>query len=396
MPLETLQYAVHALQNQKLRSYLNLLSIIIGMAAIVALISLGNGLNASISSELDLLGSEIVFVQPGSISNPTSVAFSRIDEEDIKTVEGIAGVEAVIGFYEASSIITKGQESRSGFFIGIDPKKQTYLAETGYLEIVDGRFLGSGDTTAIMVDEDFVTNAFDKEVGLRQNVEIKGKKFTIVGILKKNSLASSFGTNLLWMPRDTVKSLFNEPDPTELIVKVVSADRVTEVAEKIEARLERKHNEKRVSVLTPDNLAEQIQGILGSMQIVLLAIASISLLVGAIGITNTMIVNVLNRTREIGLMKAVGATDGQVLVIFALEAVLMGLGGGIVGGFIGTGIALIASQLISGAGFDLPVTFDVILILQAGGFAAVVGLLAGIAPAKRAADLDPSQALRWE
>jgi len=396
MPAETAKFALQALKSQRRRSFLNLLSIIIGMAAIVSLIAIGQGLNAGVSKQIEMLGTKTIFVEPGNLQNPASMAFSRIDESDIKEIERLQGVESVIGFYEAGGVLAKGKETVSAFFIGIEPEKQHFLAETGYLELVDGRFLEQGDTRAILVDEDFVEKAFQKEVGLRQGVETKGKEFKIVGVVKKNSMSAMGGMNLVWAPKETVKEVFSEGNPTELAVVLFNENQAEDIAKKIEERLEMVHGEKKVSVLTPKNILEQTAGIIGTIQLVLLAIAAISLIVGAIGITNTMIVNVLQRTREIGLMKAVGATESQVLFIFAFEAVLLGAIGGFFGTILGYVFAFGAGAIISSTGFLFPIIFDPVLFAEAVAFAGLVGGIAGIAPAQRAARLDPTEALRWE
>ena len=309
MAFETLRFALTNLKSQPLRSNLTVLSVIIGIASIVALVSLGQGVTNSFLGYFQSLGATTILVEPGS--SFTETAFSRIPESDLRLVEGVTGVEAVMGFYETSATAKYGSRAASLFVIGIDPGKIVYLEETGYMQLLRGRFLSGGDKYGLLVHEEFLENAFDGKVGLRQSIELKGKKFQIVGILKKSDVAFSSlsNTNIVWAGKDTVKELFSEPNPTELAVKVVDKTKINEVADRIEAKLERKHGEKKFQILTPDNILEQTNAILGVLQVVVLAIAAISLVVGGIGIMNTMAMAVLVRTSDIGQLTSFEASN---------------------------------------------------------------------------------------
>ncbi|MBI4052935.1 MAG: ABC transporter permease [Candidatus Diapherotrites archaeon] len=395
MAFETLRFALTNLKSQPLRSNLTVLSVIIGIASIVALVSLGQGVTNSFLGYFQSLGATTILVEPGS--SFAEAAFSRVPESDLRLIEGVTGVEAAMGFYETSATAKYGSQTASLFVIGIDPDKIVYLEETGYMQLLRGRFLSGGDKYGILVHEEFLENAFDGKVGLRQSIEIKGKKFQLVGILKKSDVAFSSlsNTNIVWASKDTVKELFSEPDPTELAVKVVDKNKINEIAGRIEAKLERKHGEKKFQVLTPDNILEQTNAILGVLQVVVLAIAAISLVVGGIGIMNTMAMAVIDRTSEIGLMKAVGATNTKILSVFLAEAGMIGLFGGLLGTVSGYLIAFGISAVVSGQ-FAIPITVDLAFVAQVLGFSLLVGMISGFLPAQRAAKMDPTEALRYE
>lgn len=396
LDFETITVAFANLSHQRVRSNLTILGIIIGVAAIVALLSLSEGLNHSVRSYLESLGSNTMMAEPAG--DVVSMAFSRIKEADIKKIESVNGIEVVIPFYESSGTIKHGNEEAGGFFIGLDPKKINYLAESGYLSLSDGRFLESSDSYSIMVYDNFTTDAFKEKVGLKQGLEIKGKKFHIVGVLKQSNVAmSGFGAfNIVWAPETTVKELFSEANPTEAMVVVKDGFSQKELAEKIEAKLLRQRKEKTVNIMTSESMMEQVSAILGVIQVVLAGIAMIALIVGALGIMNTMVMAVIERTTEIGLLKAIGATDAKILEIFLAESGMIGLAGGTTGVILGYGISMLISFFAAKANFPLPIEINWGIVFGAMAFSLTVGILSGIIPAKMAARLDPVEALRYE
>lgn len=395
---ETIEYALESIERQRLRSYLTLLGIIIGIAAIVALVSMGEGLNNSVAKQLESLGTETIFVEPGSAGSFMAMAFSKIDEKDVKIIESVQGVKEVAPFYETSGIASYKSQSAGIFVIGVEPKHLDYLGKTGFAELEEGRQLEQADKYALMVYRNFVDNAFNQKVGLRQSVEIKGTSFKIVGVMKDSMMMfSAFGgTNYVIMPAETVKDVFDVSNPMELAVRVSEGQNVEDIAKRIESRLEREHGEKNFTVMTPKNILEQAGMIIGIIQLVLLGIAAISLVVGGIGIMNSMIMNVLQRTSEIGVMKSVGATNQKVLQVFLAEAGMIGLIGGIIGTILGYGAAFLMAEIVKGMGFPLLIEFNPAIAAGAIIFSMVVGIVSGFFPARMASRLDPTEALRYE
>jgi len=391
--------AFRNLKRQKLRSYLTLLGMVIGIAAIVALFTLSAGLSLSVKEMFEGLGVNVIFVEPGSDMGLSTAVSRSIEENDIAIIKGIPGVEEVVGFYETAAIAEYRDKEMSAFILGYDPNKTKYVAETGYLKLSRGRLLEPNELYSIMINESFAENALEgKTLDLKQQILIEGKEFRVVGILDDSDAAfGNFGmNNMFWVTKDAARSIFGAEDPMELFVKVSDEHLVDQVKEKIEEKLERAHGEKDFYVMTSETMMESFDNVLGLVQGILLLLASISVIVGAIGIMNTMLMAVLERTREIGAMKAIGATNSRILSIFLTEAALLGLAGGSVGVVIGYLIAFGVSVVAQGFGFGLPIVPDPVVIALGMLVSMLVGMASGFVPARRAALMDPVEALRYE
>jgi len=397
---EIVRVASTNLQRQRLRSYLTLLGMVIGIAAIVALFALSSGLNVAVEAMFEDLGLDTITVQSGSGMNFSTAVSQGIEEADIGIIEGIPGVEAVLGFYETAAIAKYRDKEMSAFLIGYDPNKTEYLQDMmGYLKLGKGRLLKSSDLYGILINESFAETGLDgKELTLKQKIEIDEMDFRVVGIIDDADQAfGSFGiNNMFWITKNAAMTLFGQDEPVELMVKVTDESIAETVAEKIEDRLERAHGEKDFYVMTTESLMDSFNNVLGVMQIVLLLLAGISVVVGAIGIMNTMLMAVLERTREIGAMKAIGATNNKVLSIFIAEAGLLGLVGGSVGVILGYLTAIGISVVAGSFNFVLPIFPDPFIIAFGMLVSLVVGMVSGIVPARRAALMDPVEALRYE
>jgi len=396
--LETIKFAFTNLKRQRLRSYLTLLGMVIGIAAIVALLTMSNGLSIAIEEMFEGLGLDTITVQPGQQMGLSQAVSKSIEDEDIDIISNIVGVEAVAGFYEGAAIAKYRDRELSAFLIGYDPAQTEFIQQMGYLSLGSGRMLESSDLYSILISENFAKTALEnKELTLKQKIEINGMNFRIVGLLEDSDMASGFGIiNMVWITKNAAQTLFDIDEPVELMVKVTDESLAEPVAEEIEERLERAHGEKDVMVMTTGSLLESFNSVLGIMQAVLIMIAFISVIVGAIGIMNTMLMAVLDRTREIGAMKAIGATNSTILSIFVTEAALLGLAGGTAGVILGYIVALGISAVAGSFNFNLPIVPDPFVILFGILLSVIVGILSGIFPARRAALMDPVEALRCE
>ena len=396
MDLQDFNFAFQSLKNEKRRTFLTLLGIVIGIAMIVMFIVLGNSVQNYVTKEFESLGSNTITVQPGS-SMGMATAYSRLHDHDLKDIESISGVADAMAYYESSAVVRKGKETVSAMIIGVDPKKNELLKKLRYADLREGRLLKESDKYSIILFEDFADKAFKQKVRVGQSLEIKGKKFKITGIVKNSySMISGLGIFISLMPEDTVKELLHENNPNEIMVWANKKEEINQVTERIENKLEKTHGQKDFSVMTSESLIKQITQVLGLIQLFFAGIASIALLVGAIGIMNSMVMNVIERMNEIGVMKAVGATTNKVLGLFLLEAGFVGGLGGLIGGILGTIMAIGVGIGASYFNFNLPVNVDFVIILEATLFAFIIGIIAGIIPAQMAAKLDPVEVLRYE
>ena len=397
MVLETFSVAFNNIRNQKLRSYLTLLGIVIGIAAIVSLIGIVQGLQNFIGSELQSLGMNSIFVEPGSEMGMTNAVSRSLKADDSDVIRGVPGVKDATGFWETSATMKFKDQEAEVLLVGMEPDKMFMLEDMGYVEITEGREFTNTDMFSVGLYSDFAEETFDDPIQLRQTVELNGKKFRVIAISKPNTFASSFGaSNMVLVTKDVVQKNFDEEDPVELIVTVNNTSEITDVQEEIEKRLEKKHGSKDFYTMTSENLLSGADAILGLVGLVVFVIAGISLLVGGIGIMNTMLMTVMERTREIGIMKAIGASSNLVLSLFLFEAGLIGLIGGILGVVIGALIGLLASVAASYEGFPFSALPSMELIGGALIFSLVVGMISGWIPANRAAKMDPVEALRFE
>lgn len=394
---ETVSVSYKNLQQQQLRRNLTLLGIVIGIAAITTLVALGDSLNVSIEKQFQQLGLNTLFVEPGGVGFET--AFSRVPKEDVQIIEGIPNVERVIPFYEAAAIASKQGKSASVFLIGIKPEHQQYLVESGYINLVEGRWLNDNDSSSIIVYQNFLDTAFeDESLKLRSSLEINDKKFSIVGISKQSDLGfANLGfVNMAFVTDETVQRFFGEDDPTELVVIVSNKSVVAEVSRRIEQRLEREHGEKNFSVLTSENILDIALQVLGVVQFFVMAIASIALIVGGIGIMNTMFMAVTERTREIGTMKAIGATDQKIRSLFLAESGILGLSGGVIGIVLGIFLTVLIVGIATANGFTMEAVIRWQLVVGAVLFSFILGVVSGIPPSEKAMALDPVEAIRYE
>jgi len=396
--------AFNNLKRRRLRSWLTMIGIFIGIAAVVALISLGQGLQGAIEEQFEQLGSDKIIIMPKGMGIPgTATSDSLIlTSKDLKVIENVRGVEYAFGYLTKQGQTKYKKESIISYAAGINAEDFELMTEMGGLDIIDGRKLDEGDKFKVVVGYNHIYgDTWDKLLRVGSTIEIEGYDFKVIGVMSK--IGNHVDDNLLYVSKDILKEILDvEDEESQIIAKASSGFDPIDVAETIERKLRKFRGEKEgqetFSVQTSEQLLESFSNIFGIVQAVLVGIAGISLLVGGIGIMNTMYTSVLERTKEIGTMKAVGAKNSDILFIFLFESGLLGLVGGAIGIGIGIGLGEGAEYIASVAlGTDLlQAIFPWYLILGALLFSFLIGTLSGVFPAMQAAKLKPADALRYE
>lgn len=400
-------------RKSKMRSWLTIIGIVIGVAAIVAIISIGDGLQASVQKSLGSLGADLITVSPG-YSRATGmgggqgpggggVSTVNLTDKDLNVIKQVPGVIYVNGMVSGRSDMILGAEKTSVSISGVDITVWRSIITT---ELESGRYLQPGDSNAVVIGYSLAHNVFLQPITQNRPVTIGGKTFKVVGIFAQSG---GFGgtDNAVYMPADSARDVITETVErnhfTSITVKIANQN----LADRVKADIEQKlmmsrHVNSRTRDFTVTAFAsiqQQISSVTQAITLFLAAIAAVSLLVGAVGIANTMFMSVMERTRQIGLLKALGATDTEVMKVFLIESGLFGVVGGVIGVTTGILISVLISSvglLMIGPGGTMTTVVSPQLIIFALTFSIIVGVLSGVMPARSAARMNPVDALRFE
>ncbi len=399
--------ALESISGNKLRSGLTILGIIIGVGAVIAMLGVGQGAQNTITGSISGIGSNLLFVFSGNmeqeVRNEKPLTLS--DAEAMADPFQAPSIAAVAPVIQGSGEITFGAETASTSLYGVTPD---YTVVRNY-GLIEGEYIDEqhllGQSSVVLLGPDVAEKLFGRTDGITgETVRINGLPFRVIGILESKG-GGSFGSqdDVALVPFSTAQSrlIRRSRDRVDVVfVQVASAEQVSDAREEIAQILRTRHRtalgEDDFTIFSQEDFVATAQTITGVFTIFLGGIAGISLLVGGIGIMNIMLVSVTERTREIGLRKALGARRRDILIQFLTESSLLSLIGGVVGIGLGWLIAFIVGKIAAASGTPFYPSIGVDSILLATLFSTAVGLFFGLYPANRAAGLEPVEALRYE
>jgi putative ABC transport system permease protein len=405
---QTIFEALESLNANKMRSGLTILGIVIGVAAVIAMIGVGDGAQATITGSINDIGTNILFVFSGNrqvdVRNPRPLTTK--DAEALSDPFAAPDVAAVAPVLQGQQEVAAGGEKSVVQVNGVVPVHQQVRNET----LSEGEFINEaqllGRASVAVIGTETADKLFGRHEGLvGESIRIDGQPFRIIGVLASKG-GGAFGSqdNRVLVPFTTAQSRLMKgktADSVDIIfVQAVSAEATTQAAEEVAQILRTRHQTEigvdDFTVFSQEDMLSTASTITGVLTIFLGGIAAISLLVGGIGIMNIMLVSVTERTREIGLRKALGARKRDILIQFLAESSLLSLLGGLIGILLGWLIAVAIYQISLRLGTPFNPVISASAILLATAFSAAVGLFFGIYPANRAASLQPVEALRYE
>ena len=409
------KHALNMVLHSRLRSWLTILGIVIGVAAVIAIISLSTSLQSEVTSQFSGLGADLLTLTAGSsragsfgpgrdfggfgasaTSTEDEVQLDKMDVQALKTVPEIKTINTQIsGSADMYFVAEKG----SVRVTGVDPATWSQVTTE---ELADGRMLGPADTNVIIIGGRIADGFFSKQLGINQLVTINDKLFRIVGILDDSSTT-------VYMPINVAYNVLDDKEKgvyDTIIIQVKDENNVEAAMNATEQKLMlQRHvteDTKDFSIESNQAVEEQRSEMMSSMTTFLTAIAAVALLVGAVGVANTMFTSVLEKTKEIGIMKAIGARNNDILKIFIMNAALIGLIGGVLGILLGILLSGALPSLMGSSSGGMLRMFhggggvSIKIILTGIGMSVLLGVLSGIIPAIKASKLKPVDALRYE
>jgi putative ABC transport system permease protein len=432
---DILKLSLNGLTHRGLRSWLTILGIIVGVAAVIAMLSIGAGMSQSMSSQMSNFGADVLTVsagqtrafgpeggftnrfQPGEGGSPTvvtgqsttsSTETATLTDTDILAISTASGVESVSGIISGRATVQYLAQTVTVSVEGVDPTAWNTMTTS---TLASGRFLEAGETTGVLVGNSVANGMFDYNLTVDTQIRIGSKTFTIVGILEESGTGSFGGADrtiytTLQAAREIVTDIGSN-EYSSIQVKVTDTNAIDQIINNVKQAL---YTSRMVTsdtadftVTSPTSMLETIQSTMQTLTFFLTGIAAISLLVGAIGIANTMFMSVMERTRLIGILKSIGTRNSEIMKLFLAESGIIGLMGGLLGIFLG----FIVVGIISSIGFNIMgmgrmganTSVAIVtpqLIVFALFFSTIIGIVSGLIPARKAANLQVVEAMRSE
>jgi putative ABC transport system permease protein len=362
------------------------IGVFIGIAAVISLVSLGQGLEAAINQEFEGLGADNIFVN------------GEIDDRSLEVVRNTIGVEEAAGIHSGTKPVVFGGETAFVNVYGIELDRVDLIFSGQGWDDQNNRRLRETDVTNAMLGPNFAGN-YESEPRISSQIQLNNSRFRVVDFITAGDPSAQ---NSVIIGLDRKREIYGlEDELTQIVVQTQPGFTQEEVQENIEDKLRQERQveegEEEFSTSTPQDIQESLTSILGVVQGIVVGLASIALLVGGIGIMNTMYMAINQRTQEIGVMKAIGASERQIRILFLIESGLIGFIGGLIGITLGIGINEIAIIAVSNFS-DIAITraYTPAILIGAQLFATILGIISGYLPSRKASKLDPADALRYE
>ncbi len=398
-------YSFNSLRKREIRAWLTIIGIVIGIAAVVSLLTIGGAFNKEVNSQLDKLGSNIIFVAPISAgSSPLGSSFQpssgKLYQKDVERLKKIPEILDIARLLRGSASVQFRDKEITMQLQGVEPGVFEVITS---FDIENGRFLLDTDRRVAVIGSKIANDTFGAEnkVNVNNYLIINRLKYRVVGVLNESgggiTPAGSLDSMVL-IPFEDAREIFSEKLAKDeihaLAMRIADGSDMQSVVDKIKLEMDASHrvkeDERDYTVQSPETLRERIGTVLGLVTAFLGVVASISLIVGALSIASSMFTSVAERTHEIGVLRAVGANADAIMKIFLFEAAAVGGIGGLMGALLGVGVVLLAGQ------FGVPSELDFPIAAFGVAFATIIGILSGYFPAKQASDISPVEALRYE
>lgn len=393
--LQLTTYAVIAL---RFRSFLTALGIGVGIAAVVLMTSLGEGIHRYVLAEFSQFGTNLIAVAPGKttthgVSGAVISNVRPLTLEDADALTRLPQVRAVVPVFQGNAAVEAGKLTRRSAVFGVGPD----VPLVWRINTAQGRFLPADSARAArafaVLGSKLKTELFGAGNPLGQRIRIGGERYRVIGTMESKGQLLGFDLDdAVYIPAAKALEMFDKESLMEIDLLYASDADADQVAKGIKKMLIARHGEEDFTITTQEQMLTTLGNILNILTLSVAALGGISLLVGGVGILTIMLITVSERTAEIGLLRAIGASRGQILILFVGEAIILASLGGLLGLAAGTGLAGLANALIPG----LPIHISWTHVVQAEVLAALIGLAAGIKPAIQAAGLNPVDALRAE
>ncbi len=396
-------YSLKNLRRRGIRSYLTLLGILIGIMAVIALITLGNGLKEAVNAQFGVSSTQVITIQAGGINfgAPGSTVASPLTKQDSEAIEKLSLIELTTTRNLEFLIVDYNDKIKAIYFVSIQEGTERESYDLIDLESESGRLLSKGDTKKVVIGNNLIdgeTNGFGKDIEVGNSIIVEDQKYNVVGTLKKKG-SFTIDNAIIISERD-LNEISQFGDNIDIIAaKVKNKDDMAKAKEDIEKLLRQRRDVEKgkedFEVSTPESLLDQVNGVINAIQIFIVLIASISIVVGAIGIINTMATSVIERKKEIGIMKAIGARNKHIFLLFLVESGFLGFIGGLLGILLGISIGyfgVLGINSFVGATTKPSINFLLIFLTMISSF--LIGATAGIIPAMSAAKQNPVDVLR--